>query len=786
MLAMTLIFASFFIMAGCEGEESSEVDKGLYEASRRIIERSGKLRDRAASFDQYKALRSIGKNPYTGFVFRFDDNLVSGEIELPERASSIEGGLFAHDFSEGDGPFYVSGGKHVSHGDALKVRSAAGRYMFTDMQESPLRMRRDDIDKVIITARHERGTRMEFLINKDMPGGYPENNIWLTVIDVIPDGDYHDYIIEADRAFNPQTTYIDGIAVGLSDASGDTVDIKKVEFISQRYEYNRIGAGVSSANRGRVLSPVLFMVNGSSVSYKITMPEAMTRFFAGLSIADAREPVTFSLSVDGDTVFEKTVSDVSRWHETELPIIGREGEDVTVTLSCEGAEGGVGLWSYPALRSEPDKRFNVIVLLQDALRADHLSCYGYGRDTSPVADGLAAHGALFRNCFSQAAKTIVSVPSIMTGLYPTATGVWDYPQSLDEGYVTIAEAMRSQGYATGSFLQNGHAGPEYGMEQGFDYLTFVGNRPEQAFGPRLFAWMERNRDTNFFAYVHIIDPHGVYDPGGPYDEWYRAAGRGAPVEPDTRLLDPDWVESPTGEGRAALYDGEIRRNDEALKGLLMKLDELGIYEDTMIVMVSDHGEYLGEHGLWEHKDPTYRPVVTVPMIFHYPAGVRGPLIIDENVQMIDLFPTILDYAGIDAKTMLFHGDSLRCLMENSGEISTGERICISDEILYRSPGDGLGPTGSIFFGDMHFMYSGSHNLDSHKHWHAMLFDTALDTDESEDLLDGGASEEFFMDTLRQVQSANIDINHKVAGGRSATVNVDPVVREQLKALGYVQ
>ena len=162
----------------------------------------------------------------------------------------------------------------------------------------------------------------------------------------------------------------------------------------------------------------------------------------------------------------------------------------------------LALWSNPRIRSAPKDRLNVVVILEDALRADYLSTYGYERDTSPNKTAvMAKQGVVFEHAFSQATKTRPSVPSIFTGLYPTATGVWHFSDVLSERYLTLAEIMSNQGFVTASFIQNGNAGVYAGLHQGFDVLrdtNLMGKATENVLGGSVFEWMQQAPGPEFF------------------------------------------------------------------------------------------------------------------------------------------------------------------------------------------------------------------------------------------------------------------------------------------------
>jgi arylsulfatase A-like enzyme len=321
--------------------------------------------------------------------------------------------------------------------------------------------------------------------------------------------------------------------------------------------------------------------------------------------------------------------------------------------------------------------------LEDTLRADYLSTYGHERETSPNKTAIMAEqGVLFEHAFSQATKTRPSVPSLMTGLYPTATGVWHFSDFLSERYLTLPEIMRSQGFVTASFIQNGNAGAYAGLHQGFDVLRdgkIMGNDTENILGEPVFEWLERHRDENFFLYLHTLDPHGPYEPMPPFDDWYLAEkGRGSTVEQDHRH-EPEDMTDPTDEGRRARYEGEIRQNDELVPAFFDKLRELDLDQDTLVVFLSDHGEYMGEHGDWEHRPPGFTPVIRVPLMMLYPKRFAEPQRIAENVQLVDVMPTILELAGISRGDLLLQGESLVDLIEGRNMDHWRNRVVVSEE-----------------------------------------------------------------------------------------------------------
>jgi arylsulfatase A-like enzyme len=250
------------------------------------------------------------------------------------------------------------------------------------------------------------------------------------------------------------------------------------------------------------------------------------------------------------------------------------------------------MWSSPRIVSPPARRFNVVVMLEDAQRADYLSVYGHPHPTTPFKERLMAErGILFELALSQATQTRPSVGSFMTSLYPTASGVWSFSDVLSDRHLTLAEIMRHQGYATAAFVQNGNAGPFAGMHQGFDQFLdpfAVGGETATVFGgPPVEDWLREHLDQNFFLYLHVIDPHGPYEAPEPIRAQHLPRiAPDSPRVPRAPELDPDWIADPSVDSRRRLYEAEIEANDREVERFFALLDELGLAESTLVIMAS--------------------------------------------------------------------------------------------------------------------------------------------------------------------------------------------------------
>ena len=328
----------------------------------------------------------------------------------------------------------------------------------------------------------------------------------------------------------------------------------------------------------------------------------------------------------------------------------------------------------------PPGRPNVLVLLLDALRADHLGCYGYARDTSPALDSLAAGGVIFESAVAQASWTKPSIPSLFTGLYPIQHRVFTgdtrdtadriTSDALDQEHQTLAEALRSAGYATGAFVENVQISSFLGFDQGFDvYEENLGDARRIA--ERLLRWLDGGGGRPFFAYVHFLDPHWPYSPPDPYHVMFPGP-EGAAVD----FNNLNWKSFERGiekgeidlgpadlEAMQCFYDGEIRYTDAAISRILGFLRDRGLFENTIIVVTADHGEEFMEHGRVGHGHSLHDELLRVPLILRWPGGRAARA--TGQVELVDVMPTLLDLVGTASPETA--GRSLRPLLEG-GEL----------------------------------------------------------------------------------------------------------------------
>lgn len=277
---------------------------------------------------------------------------------------------------------------------------------------------------------------------------------------------------------------------------------------------------------------------------------------------------------------------------------------------------------------------NIIFFTLDTTRADHLGCYGYENVETPNIDRLAKNGILFKNTICQAPLTLPSHSSIFTGTYPFYHGVRDNGGFyLEPDNITFAEVLKKHGWATSAFIGAFVLDSRWGLDQGIDYyydnfdfakykrisldsVQREGGEVIEAF----FEWFEKNHQEKFFSWIHLYDPHTPYDPPEPYK---------------TRYSNRAW----------GLYDGEIAYVDFLIGKVLDNLREKEILEKTIIVIVGDHGESLGQHYENRHGFFIYDASISVPLIIQIPSSELGGKVVASPVETIDIIPTLLQILG---------------------------------------------------------------------------------------------------------------------------------------------
>ncbi len=301
-----------------------------------------------------------------------------------------------------------------------------------------------------------------------------------------------------------------------------------------------------------------------------------------------------------------------------------------------------------------DSPRGLILVSIDTLRADHLGAYGYGRATSPFFDQLASQGTLFERAIVQLPGTLPSHMSIFTGLYPAEHGVYPPDSVLSVEVPTVPEVLRAHGWRTAGFTEGGYVDGHYGFARGFELFEdepVGGSRAvETTFERGLDFLTGLAPDERFFLFLHTYVVHDPYAPPPPYPNLF---WEGAPPPDAWEPTGPNLTAVNRGERAVtpatvawfeALYDASIRYMDDRLRFFFARLDELGLTEQTTIVLTSDHGEEFLEHGKLVHQQ-IYQETVRVPLLVVEP-GRRTGARVGALVESVDLAPTLWELAAV--------------------------------------------------------------------------------------------------------------------------------------------
>jgi arylsulfatase A-like enzyme len=447
------------------------------------------------------------------------------------------------------------------------------------------------------------------------------------------------------------------------------------------------------------------------------------------------------------------------------------------------AARGLLVWTAP-----PKGRPDVLVLLVDALRADRLGAYGHGRPTTPALDALARDSVLFEQAIAQSTFTKTSVASLFTGLFPYRHGVYwggnrENPERvtsdvLPQRLTTLAEVLHAHGYLTAAWVQNSHLRRFMGFAQGF-----VAWHDQQGPIERINRRVARfaagpGRRHPYFAYVHYIDLHDPYRPRPPYDALFGDtagvydgvdfAAWGAHLDDlraGRRRLTAGQL-----EGLGALYDGQLRHVDDQIGRLLAELRAAGLYDRTLIVLTSDHGEGFMEHGFISHSAAPYDELLRVPLLVKFPGGRFAGARVGEQVRLVDLFPTLLEAVGVTGRSTVDAVDGCSLLPLVRGGASTARPDQCSVAVAEIAE-DGDSWTLAV--------RTGRFKLIRRQDRPHELYDLVEDPGERVDLAGEGRPEEAALARLAETIAA------ERATTASEKIELDSQLVRELKALGYL-
>ncbi len=422
---------------------------------------------------------------------------------------------------------------------------------------------------------------------------------------------------------------------------------------------------------------------------------------------------------------------------------------------------------------------HVIVLVVDTLRADHLGFYGYARDTSPGLDAWAARGAVFDQALATSPWTLPSFASIYTGELPGRHEAARVPSKghgtvvgkLAPDTATLAELLREQGFATAAIVNNPFLEAKSGIARGFDVYDYHPSRNHDKRRAadvvnRGLAWLEETGETPSFLLLHFFDPHMDYNPPkrtrGRFTEGYEGT-LGYPVSDRRGIRRGRLAER--AEDRAFIigaYDEEVLYLDGEVTRLLQHLEESGRLEETLVLLVADHGEELFDHGGFEHGRTVYQEVLRVPFLAWGPGvGVRH---IETPVSIADVMPTVLEAVGLPPRPGVL-GRSLWPLLR--GDASSRPVAVVAENTVQ-------GPEKKAILRWPHKL------LTDEKTGELRLFDLAADPGETRDLA---------AERPRLVATLQVELDAATGTGRlgdpAERIEFSEDVVERLRSLGYL-
>ncbi|MFB3922030.1 MAG: sulfatase-like hydrolase/transferase [Terriglobia bacterium] len=400
-----------------------------------------------------------------------------------------------------------------------------------------------------------------------------------------------------------------------------------------------------------------------------------------------------------------------------------------------------------------ETRPNVIIITIDTLRADHLACYGYRRIQTPNIDSLASTATRFSRAYTPVPITLPAHTALFTGSFPMATGVHDFAvNKVPASAVTLAEILRQNGYATGAFIGAPVLDSTYGLNQGFEtyFDNFDFSRLDEARADEIkrrgnivvdeaLSWLKQTSRRPFFLWAHLYDPHYPYTPPEPFATQYR--------------------DRP--------YDGEIAFADAQVGRLMAFLKETGSFTDSVVVLASDHGEGLGDHGENKHGFFIYNSTIHVPLLVKVPGA--KPRLAGEEVSLVDVMPTVLQILRIAIPPSV-QGRSLL------------------SQILGRPAASSSNIYAESFLPLLHFSWSQLRSLQ----WrglkyieapHPELYDTVADPRETKNLFDvRQADAHLLRDRLFTILRRYTPVTGETSNEKALA---DPALLERLQSLGYV-
>ena len=670
---------------------------------------------------------------------------------------------------------------------------------------------------------------------------------------VFNDGSVQTYALPLEsREGDTDATSLDNVAIIFGGPSPASVDVLSVSLVPRGAGFPE-SHGVRSVTRDGRTVETLFSRVPARLTWALDLA-AGARLDMALSALEG-DAVTYRVSVEGDggeprRLFEETVTDATAWITRSVDLSPEAGRGRRLVLEADSErDGAVALWGMPMVSSPTESAAaetppNVIFYVIDGGGADLMSVYGYDRPTTPYLEELAREGVLFERAYSNSTWTQPSTVSFLTGLHHSVLGglrrgVHSTP--VPPGATTMAEHMRAGGYQTLMLTSNPNAGRLIGTERGVDFTWDEGTEHHSTSSVDLHEEFWRHRrafpGTPYWAHFQTTDVHEPNQPEPPFaGVWVTPEERERLEQWDQRFFMTvggafgttsvtgfyDLALERTGIDRQAyfgvrrgLYDETMAHQDHQLRELVDELKANGEWENTLLVIGSDHGHPAGTFARFGRGEMAPQPdpwqgalfdsyATRVPLIMIWPRGIEAGVRVSEAVSMIDVLPTLLDLAGLPAPEVL-QGQSLAPLLR--GESMRVRPVVLDEFRVHEESGEMLGNLeiidgrwgASLEIGPHPEGASGElgrHEVPVGGRWGAvhpfyadvprlLLYDLEADpfavravNDAHPDLV------EHYREVLLRLWEAHQALAQRF--GEGGEVALSPAQLEQLRSLGYIQ
>ncbi|MEQ8766863.1 MAG: sulfatase [Planctomycetota bacterium] len=557
---------------------------------------------------------------------------------------------------------------------------------------------------------------------------------------------------------------------------------------------------------GAETRPSIVMMPGESLTFEVQVPEELPELSFALGPWYSEEELGTSgsgiaeIRIGGELALTREVAPAelrldARWMPMTLDLEHSAGDTLEIELR---ASSGPVVFGSPIIASKASapEHPNVIVISIDTLRADHVGCYGYPKGTTPNLDALAAAGMRAEDVTSQAPYTLPSHVSMLSGQFPSVHGVQTAAVTISPGRTPLlAEILSRRGYVTRAFTAGGYLNAGFGFDRGFDaysnvdpirhrasphFETFIARRPDllsdaivDEYGPeRVADWIRTHKDEPFFLFVHSYEVHDFDPPQEYLDQYWQGP---APVEDFAPYLNHEYalehgIEPEVLKYIVAHYDAALKHTDDVIGRWIALLEELGLSDDTIIAVTSDHGEELGERGVIAHSYTLYEEMIRVPLILKAPG--TAPRVVTQPAMVVDLVPTILGRLGLEANPRMQGRDLL------SGRSDSRFIWSEVDEIAHK-----VALRGSSDWKVIYGPEGGGTIFDNPKRWE--VYDLRSDPAEARDR----SGEDLDQPARLQKVLPNLEETLRALGagfGKLGSGELDDKTKEQLRQLGYIK